>query len=307
MAELQDPELLRTVLDGLQTGVCVIGREHRVLFWNQGAERITGFHPHDVIGHLVRETMLPPCNGRACLACGATCPFAGVLSEGKFLQAKIELRHKEGHRVPVRTWVVPLRDHHGVFIGAVLSFDQHIHVAERSQREHSLAAYGCLDEVTQIPNHSFTQFHLRENLASFGEYHLPFGVLLVQVNALENFRASFGPEAGDAVLRVVAQTIKNTLRPSDFLGRWTQEQFVVILLNSAAPGVRDAADRIRRLVACANLKWWGDDLQVTTSLGQATAQPGDTIDSLLSRAQQSLGGAPCRSAAAAGGAGAQPD
>src|SRR2546426_9517321 len=43
MPELQDPDIFRTILESLQTGVYVVGREGRILFWNQGAEKITGY------------------------------------------------------------------------------------------------------------------------------------------------------------------------------------------------------------------------------------------------------------------------
>ena len=42
MPELQDPDIFRTILESLQTGVYVVGRDGRILFWNEGAEKITG-------------------------------------------------------------------------------------------------------------------------------------------------------------------------------------------------------------------------------------------------------------------------
>jgi hypothetical protein len=45
MTELQDPTIFRTVLDSLQTGVYLIGRDRKILFWNDGAERITASIP----------------------------------------------------------------------------------------------------------------------------------------------------------------------------------------------------------------------------------------------------------------------
>jgi diguanylate cyclase (GGDEF)-like protein/PAS domain S-box-containing protein len=288
MPGIQDLEIFRTVLDSLQTGVCVMDRQCRVLFWNQGAERITGFQSHEVVGHQCRETTLPSCDGRACAYCGATCPFAGPVLDGKSIEARVELRHKEGHRIPVRAWVVPVRDARGHVTAIAESFDRQIHTSEQDRREHNLAVYGCLDEVTGIPNEGFTRFHLRENLAGFEQYHLPFGIMLIRVDALDRFTAAYGREAAGAILRVVAQTVKNALRPSDFLGRWDENEFVAIVLNANNAGVAAAAERTRRLVNCAGLKWWGDQLQVTTSVGQAAAQAEDTIESLLERALRSL-------------------
>jgi len=287
MSNLLDPEILRTVLDNLQTGVCLTDREQKIRFWNEGAERITGYHRHEVVGHLWRENVLPQCDGHACAFCGATCPFIPAVLNGKSLETKIDLRHKDGHRMPVRLWMVPIRDGHGSIIGTAQSFDRQAQISER-RRQQSLAMYGCLDQITEIPNHSFTEFHLRESIASFTEYHLPFGVMVIEVDALDHFRSSYGREAADAILHVVAQTLKDALRPTDFLGRWGETQFLAILLNSTNSGVTSAAERIRRLVRCAGLQWWGDQLKVNTFLGHATVQGGDSTELLLERARQSL-------------------
>jgi two-component system, cell cycle response regulator len=288
MSELQDPEIFRIVLDSLQTGVSVADRNGKILFWNQGAERLTGHKRHEVVGRSCRTNILVQCNDQGCVACGATCPISRTLHEGKPQEAKMQLRHKEGHPVHVLMRIAPMRDPHGSIIGIAESFDEQRFGAERDLNRHTLAAHGCMDESTGIPNHEFTQFHLGKNLASFACYHLPFGIILIQVDRLAHFRAAYGPPAGDAVLRVVAQTMKNAFRPSDFVGRWAEDQFLAILINCGDHGVETTWERIRKIVTCAGLRWWSDELSVTTSVGYAKAQAGDSIDSLLNRATASL-------------------
>jgi len=288
MSELQDPEIFRTVLDSLQTGVSVTDRNGKILFWNQGAERLTGHQRHEVVGRSCRDNILAQCNDRGCVACGATCPISRTLLEGKPQEAKMQLRHKEGHPVHVLMRIAPLRDAHGSVIGIAESFDEQSFASERDRNRHTLAAHGCMDETTDIPNHEFTHFHLGKNLASFARYHLPFGIIVIQVDRLAHFRAAYGPPAGDAVLRVVAQTMKNAFRPSDFVGRWADDQFLAILINCGNHGVEKTWERIRKIVTCAGLRWWSDELSVTTSVGYAKAQAGDSIDSLLNRATASI-------------------
>jgi diguanylate cyclase (GGDEF)-like protein/PAS domain S-box-containing protein len=288
MSELQDPEIFRNVLDSLQTGVCMADRNGKILFWNQGAERLTDHKRHEVVGRSRRDNILPHCNDQGCVACGATCPFTRTIHQGKPQEAKMQLRHKEGHPVHVLMRIAPIRDSHGSIIGVAENFDERKFVSDREQNRNTLAAHGCMDETTGIPNHDFTSFHLSENLSSFVRYQLPFGVIAIQVDRLEHFRSAYGKQAGAAVLRVVAQTMRGAFRPSDFLGRWADDQFLAILINCDAAGVEQTCLRIRNMVTCAGLRWWSDELSVTTSVGYAAAQVGDTIDSLLSRAERSL-------------------
>jgi len=288
MPDLRDPEIFRNVLDSLQTGVCMADRTGKILFWNQGAERITGHMRHEVVGRFRRETILGQCNGQGCVACGATCPLTRTMHEGKPQEARIQLRHKKGHPVHVLMRLVPIRDARGSVIAIAESFDAQNFARERERNRNTLAAHGCMDDITDVPNHEFTRFHLSKNLASLAQYQLPFGVLVIQVNRLEHFRSAYGRQAADAVLRVVAQTMRNAFRPSDFMGRWADDQFVAILINCANSGVEHTCARIRKMVTCASLRWWSDELTVTTSVGYASAQAGDTIESLLQRAQSKL-------------------
>jgi diguanylate cyclase (GGDEF)-like protein/PAS domain S-box-containing protein len=288
MPDLQDPEMFRTVLDSLQIGVSVADRSGKVLFWNQGAERLTGHKRHEMVGRSYRDNILVQCNDQGCVACGATCPISRTLHEGKPQEAKMQLRHKEGHPVHVLMRLAPLRDPHSSIIGIVESFDEQKFASEWDRNRHTLAAHGCMDETSGVPNHEFTQFHLTKNLASFASYHLPFGVIVIQVDRLEHFRATYGRPAGDAILSVVAQTMKNAFRPTDFLGRWADDQFLAILINCGEHGVEKTWERVQTMVTCAGLRWWSDELLVTTSVGYATAQADDTIDSLLKRAQNLL-------------------
>ena len=65
MSEVRDPEVFRAVLDSLAMGVYITDRTGTILFWNQGAERITGHQRHEVIGHTRRENILTQCNEQA--------------------------------------------------------------------------------------------------------------------------------------------------------------------------------------------------------------------------------------------------
>jgi two-component system, cell cycle response regulator len=303
MSERLDPEIFRNVLDSLPTGVAMADRNGKILFWNQGAERLTGHKRHEVVGRSCRENILVNCNDQGCVACGATCPFTRTMHDGKPQETKMQLRHKEGHPVHVLMRIAPIRDRHGSMLGIVESFDEQKFVPDRDNQ--TLAAHGCMDETTGIPNHEFTQFHLTENLASFTRYQLPFGIIAILVDRLEHFRAAYGKQAGDAILRVVAQTMRSAFRPSDFVGRWAEDQFLAILINCPDPGVEQTWQRIRKMVTCAGLRWWSDELTVTTSVGYATAQAGDTIDSLLKRAQNSLQQSSSKPTAAAAAAASQ--
>jgi diguanylate cyclase (GGDEF)-like protein/PAS domain S-box-containing protein len=300
--ELQDAEILRTVLDSLRTGVYVVDRQRRILFWNEGAENITGYHRHDVVGHASRDNILAQCDEASCVLCGAVCPLTEAVSQGKPTEAQVYLRHKTGHRVPVRLRVGPIRDRHGSIVATAASFEEERHGAELNVHDNNLATHGCLDLPTGVPNHAFTQSHLRENLAFFEEYHLPFGILCIQVEDLEHLKTTHGREAVDVMLHVVAQTMKHTLRPDGFLGRWAENQFLAIVTNCGRTELDRLAQSVQKMTSCSGIQWWDDLLSVNVSVGRAMVQVGDTMESFLKKASACFYKTSVKSAAAAGGA-----
>src|SRR5262249_23720061 len=132
---------------------------------------------------------------------------------------------------------------------------------------------------------SFTQFHLRENLAALAEYQMPFGVICARAEGLDQFAATYGREARDVVLGVIAEDLSNCFRPGDLVGRRGLEEFVVILANCPAPSVESVLQRIRETMPAIQIRWWGEMLSLPVAFGWASADPADSVETLLYRAR----------------------
>jgi diguanylate cyclase (GGDEF)-like protein/PAS domain S-box-containing protein len=282
MAGLQDPEIYQYVLNSLHVGVYIVDRDRKIIFWNQGAEHITGFMRHEVVGRFCREDLLAYCDDAGGILQGATCPLIGALQEGRPREARVYLRHKAGHRLPVRVWTSPIRGRDGSIVGASESFDEASSVLQPDRHQSHLAMYGCLDVATGLPNHGFTLSHLRESLSCYFEHHLPFGILRIEIEQLPRLKETRGREAVEAILQVVAQTVKHAL-PDSFLGRWGDDEFLAIVSDCTRPDLERAAHDIQRIVGCSAIQWWGDSLSVEVSVGRSMAEAGDTVDFLIER------------------------
>ena len=279
MATLPNAETFRTVLEQLQTGVYLVDKDRRIVFWNDGAERITGYLRHQVLGHFCRENVVMDCNEESCGLCGTVCPLAETLHEGRPKEAHVFFHHKQGHQVPVLLRVVPIRDEHGSIIGAAESFEPQ--VADSTSND-DLARYGCLDP-TGVPNHAFTQSHLRACLSTFTEHHVPFSIIGVHVDRLRKVQATHGHEATTAILRAAAGTIQNVIGPSSFVGRWMESEFLAILTAPTPSQVEKIVENIQKAVNCSSIKWWDDPLLIHVTVGHTEVQAGDTLESLTER------------------------
>ena len=289
VSELDKPEIYRKVLESLQTGIYLVDHDQKILFWNDGAERITGHLRQDVLGRFCVEDLLANRGDHDSFASDAADAIAAVLRDGKPVAVNVSLCHKEGHRVLVRLRAVAIRNSHGTVIGAAESFEESLTVSSWDRRQGKLAAFGCIDEESGVFNREYLLFQLRENLDTFNQYRIPFSVLCIQVDQIDHFQAAHGVRAVAAIQRAIAQTLGNSLRPTDLLGRISDRMFLALLAECKGNEIASVAKRLAKMVSYTEIRWWGDRLSVTASFGGTSSVEGDTVDSIVSRAADAHG------------------
>ncbi|MGA8145311.1 MAG: diguanylate cyclase, partial [Candidatus Acidiferrales bacterium] len=223
-------------------------------------------------------------------ASDAAAAIAAVLRDGRPVAVNVSLCHKEGHRVLVRLRAVPIRNSHGTVIGAAESFEESLTVSSWDRRQGKLAVFGCIDEESGVFNREFLLFQIRERLETFNQYRIPFSVLCIQVDQIDHFQAARGIRAVSAIQRAVAQTLGNSLRPTDLLGRLSECHFLAVLAECKNVEIESVAKRLGKMVGYTEISWWGDKLTVTASFGGTSSVPGDTVESIVARAEASLTG-----------------
>jgi diguanylate cyclase (GGDEF)-like protein/PAS domain S-box-containing protein len=288
MPELNDPEIYQTVLDGLDTGVYIVDRNRRIRFWNEGAEQITGYLRQDVVGRFLRDHLLTTADGAGDLDSDPDDPINLAFRDGKPSNLEVSILHKDGYRVPIVLRTMPIRNSHGAVVGAAESFERNRSASDWTRRQAGFADFGCLDTVTGVAAQSFMETQLRENLITFAEHNIPFGLLLVQIDHMDRLRASRGPGVVPTILRVIAQSVENCLRPTDLVGCWGENQFIAILLECRESEVVLVGERVRRMISRSEIEWWGDKFSVTSPVGGAGCRAGDKVEHLVARAEASL-------------------
>jgi len=287
MADSGSSQLHRLVLEALPLAICVVNREGKVMLWSAGAEQITGYFRQELLGRPLPNNFcqedMPESSHPSQFS-----PLLETLREGRPISVHLSLRAKNGHGLPVHLRTFPLRDDNGSMIGAV-EICEAVYKPEIAERRQSrLSAYGCLDSVTGMLNHSMIQARLKENLNIYALYPIPFCVLCISVDNLQKVQQRYGQAAADATLRLIAETVQNGLRPNDFIGRLLDQEFLVILNECAESDVRKVAERLCCLARQAEISWWGDILHVTISVGAAVAHDHDAASSIISRAESAL-------------------
>jgi diguanylate cyclase (GGDEF)-like protein len=145
-----------------------------------------------------------------------------------------------------------------------------------------LSRQALRDPLTGLFNRRQFESLLQRRIASASREPGGFGILMIDVDHFKSVNDRYGHEAGDAVLKTVAEAVAQTIRPQDDVCRLGGEEFVVLLSDPAPHEIQFVAERIRARIEDLPMAFNGTTLPgVTVSIGVAIfpldASEGSTL------------------------------
>jgi diguanylate cyclase (GGDEF)-like protein/PAS domain S-box-containing protein len=281
-------DLPTEILDTLYDGVYIVDRKRRILFWNKGAERLTGYSREEVMGKSCAHNILVHVNDAGVVMCKGKCPLAHTLGDGAPRETELFLHHKQGHRVPVLVRAAPIRDENGDITSAIEVFGDNTPRMESRQRIKELENIALLDALTALPNRRYLDDQLEARLAEFQRTQMSFGVLMLDIDHFKKVNDTFGHDVGDQVLKMVSRTMETNSRPYDIVGRWGGEEFLAIVPNTDETILATVAERYRMLVEQSVIFNQDQPIRVTISIGGALIRQDESVFDLIKRADHNL-------------------
>jgi diguanylate cyclase (GGDEF)-like protein/PAS domain S-box-containing protein len=286
MTPVHDNEF--AVLETLFEGAYRVDPDRRITYWNPAAEKLTGFAAGEVVGSRCADGILQHIDANGRHLCRTACPLAETLVDGRSREASVFLHHKLGHRVPVSVRCTVQRDSEGHIIGGLEVFTDASAADVLRQRIDELEQLAYLDRLTQVANRRFADATVDQRLEEYRRYQWPFGVVLFDIDRFKEVNDRWGHLVGDRALAMVANTLAGTARSFDLVARWGGDEFLVVLRNVDEARLGHIAERLRTLVESAFLTLDADTIRVTVSGGSTLAEPGDSPESLVERADRLL-------------------
>lgn len=282
-----DDTAFRLVLDTIRDGVYVVDRERRILYWNKGAEDLSGYSALEVVGRCCHEGMLAHVDHTGRCLCTDGCPLAATMCDNQPRRADVYMHHKDGHRVPVNVEAAALVDGEGKVWGAVEVFYDNSadHSTRRALRLFQRMA--MMDTLTGLPNRRFLDNHLMRRRDD-SETRVPMALMLLDIDHFKSVNDKHGHEMGDRVLKAVAATLRGLIHTPDLVGRWGGEEFLAVLHGAGERQLLSTAHRTLALIEAGFIDTEPGTLKVTASAGITPIAPNESIEQALDRADRAL-------------------
>lgn len=274
------------LLDCIFDGVYFVDSGRKITYWNRGSESLTGYSAGEAVGRHCYDNFLVHVDETGCTLCTNGCPLASTIGDGLRRQADVYLRHKLGHRVPVCVRVAPITDRSGQIVGAVEVFSEISARKAVERRVRELEGMAFRDSLTCLPNRRYTELKVKQSFEELQHFGRTCGLLMFDVDHFKQVNDRHGHDTGDAVLKAVSETLMQSLRENDTVGRWGGEEFLAVLFDLKAGELRDLAERCRSLVAQTGVLRGKSRIAVTVSVGATLVTPGDSIPAAIARVDQ---------------------
>jgi diguanylate cyclase len=154
----------------------------------------------------------------------------------------------------------------------------------------------CADQEARLMIDSLTNAHsryayerrLEEEFQRWQRHAQPLSFSIWDIDLFKRVNDSYGHEAGDRLLRGVADLIMRNKRAEDFLARIGGEEFVLLLPMTTLEAAAGVADKLRVVIETASFRHHGEPVRVTVSAGITDFRAGDTPTSVYERADRAL-------------------
>ncbi|CAD7842687.1 MAG: diguanylate cyclase with PAS/PAC sensor [Olavius algarvensis Delta 4 endosymbiont] len=283
-----EQESYEKVIASLHDGLYFVDRDRTIVYWNNAAERISGFTAEEVIGKSCGDSLLTHIDSEGCNLCEKGCPLAKTIADGKPREAEIYMHHKDGHRIPVSVRVSTLTDENGNVTGGIELFTDISNQTANELRVKELEKLALLDNLTQLANRNYIEREIQGRFEEKRRLKVPFGILFIDIDHFKQFNDRYGHDVGDEVLKYVASTFIANSRPFDLYGRWGGEEFLGVIRNINRADLETLGNRLRTLIAGSYIMHTDQRLSVTISIGATLVAENDTMDGIIKRADTLL-------------------
>lgn len=161
-------------------------------------------------------------------------------------------------------------------------------IGQRKEAELKLAKLATTDPLTGINNRRKFDETLQDEIKREARYMRGLALIILDIDHFKKINDSYGHQAGDQALVHLSKVTRQLLRPSDSLGRWGGEEFLIMLPNTDLAEAEKVMQRLQRELTKTFFLHENERVLITFSAGVAERQTAEERDAWIRRADQAM-------------------
>jgi diguanylate cyclase (GGDEF)-like protein len=212
--------------------------------------------------------------------------FAAVRS-GLQWTRRLHVTGRDDKTIAVDAQASPVLDGAGVVVGLTLLLHDVSSEITLEQKCATLHDRATKDPLTQAANRAEFDRTLAEFVQVHRDTKRPCSLIMTDIDRFKSINDTYGHQAGDTVIKSIAQMMMSFSRPGDLVARYGGEEFALLCADCDNATAAKRADEIRVAFSLVRHAQLGDRC-VTASFGVTEIQPGDTPETLIRRSDRAL-------------------
>ncbi|MCM2679062.1 putative bifunctional diguanylate cyclase/phosphodiesterase [Echinimonas agarilytica] len=256
-------------------------RNREVIYWNDASTKIYGYGKNEALGQRLEDLIIPDEMRLRVIEAHKKWIHLG----DEIPASEIQLRHKNGHLVPVFSSHVMLRE--DTDSPEMFCVDVDLTAQHRAATE--LKRMATLDLLTNLPNRRFLEEELKRRISEAKRFDHQLAVLFIDLDLFKEINDTMGHNAGDSLLEQVAERLRIHLRQYDTLSRFGGDEFIVVLPNlHDRESIESVSDKLMSEFE-RTFRLFEQEVYVTASIGISVyPDDGDTGNELLKNADAAM-------------------
>jgi len=154
----------------------------------------------------------------------------------------------------------------------------------QTKRHQQLELTSRTDSLTGLYNRLHMERCIQEEYEQYQRIGTEFSLIIIDIDFFKMINDTYGHAAGDCVIKSVSEDLRKNVRESDTVARWGGDEFLLLLPKTNAKNAEGLAEKINKIVANNRYSYGDETLAVTLTLGVAVIMSGDTVASIIKKA-----------------------
>ncbi|MGH1461540.1 MAG: diguanylate cyclase [Neptuniibacter sp.] len=300
-----DPEILVQVFDRIALPTFVLDKHHVIVHWNSALEALSGLNRENMVG--TKDQWRPfyssprPCLADLILEGGHDSDvehyYTNKYQKSELIPNAYEAEDFFPECGPNGEWLhftaANIVNSDGEVIGAIETL---MNISGRKkaefellERERVYKELSITDSLTGLHNSRHFYAELEKSLETSRRYNHKFTICFFDLDDFKKLNDRYGHLMGDKVLETFGALVRSSLRTLDTGYRYGGEEFSILLPSTDYEGSLIVAERVRESLNNYQFRLEnGEILKSSVSIGITEYKTGDTVESLMTRADEAL-------------------
>ena len=144
------------------------------------------------------------------------------------------------------------------------------------------------DPLTKLSNRRDILEKIEYEMIRCQRNNIPLSFILCDIDYFKKINDTYGHDAGDFVLKKLAEIFQTTLRKQDMVARWGGEEFLIVLPDTIRSNAYNVAEKLRKKIEETTFQFNDTIIRLTMTFGISQLEADLTVDQIIKRADMAL-------------------